>query len=87
MADAIADLNAAVAALTTEVSGAADQIKAETAKILDLIANPPASGVDPAAVEAAVGTITTLAGSLHDAVAAAQGALNPPAPVDTPPTA
>ncbi len=87
MVDAIADLNAAVAALTTEVSGAADQIKAETAKILDLIANPPSTGVDPAAVEAAVTSINSLAAGLHEAVSAAQGALNPPAPVDTPPTA
>ncbi len=81
MADALADLTASVAALTVEVTGAADQIKAETAKILELLANPPITGVDPAAVEAAVSSINTLAGGLHDAVAAAQGSLNPaPAP-------
>ncbi len=84
MADALADLTASVAALTVEVTGAADQIKAETAKILELLANPPITGVDPAAVEAAVTSINTLAGGLHDAVAAAQGVLNPaPAPEPT----
>ncbi len=87
MADALADLTAAVTAISASVTEAGDQIKAETAKILDLLANPPATGVDPVAVEAAVTSINTLASGLHDAVTAAQGALNPapaPAPVDVP---
>ncbi len=87
MADALADLTAAVAAISASVTEAGDQIKAETAKILELLAAP--AGVDPAAVEEAVAGINTLAGSLHDAVAAAQGALAPapvvePAPVEAP---
>ncbi len=91
MADALADLTAAVTAISASVTEAGDQIKAETAKILDLLANPPATGVDPVAVEAAVTSINALAGGLHDAVVTAQGALAPapapepvPAPVEAP---
>ncbi len=81
MADALADLTAAIAGLATEVSGGVAQIQAETAKILELVNNPPITGIDPAAVEAAVASITTISSGLHDAVAAAQGSLNPaPAP-------
>ncbi len=85
MADEVAHLTDAVTAITTAVTEAGNQIKAETAKILELVANP--TGVDPVSVEAAAQSISALASGLHDAVTAAQSALNPPAPapvVDAP---
>lgn len=78
MADEVAHMTAAVAGLAAEVVATADQMKAETTKILELLANPPSTGVDPAAVEEAVRGINGLAGNLHDAVAAAQAALATP---------
>ncbi len=77
MADEVSHLTDAVTAISASVTEATTQMQAETAKILDLIANPPSTGVDPVAVEAAAQSISGLASGLHDAVAAAQGALNP----------
>ena len=75
------DLNAAVAALTTAVSAAVDEIKTETQNILDALKAQTPTGVDPDAVEAAANTINALAAKLNDAVSSAQPALTPaPAP-------
>ena len=76
------DLNAAVAALTTAVSAAVDEIKTETQNILDALKAQTPSGVDPDAVEAAANTINALAAKLNDAVSSAQPALTP-APAST----
>jgi hypothetical protein len=59
------DLNAAVAALTTAVSAAVDEIKTETQNILDALKAQTPSGVDPDAVEAAANTINALAAKLQ----------------------
>jgi hypothetical protein len=76
------DLNAAVAALTTAVSAAVDEIKTETQNILDALKAQTPTGVDPDAVEAAANTINALAAKLNDAVSSAQPALTP-APAST----
>ena len=76
------DLNAAVAALTTAVTSAVDEIKTETQNILDALKAQTPSGVDPDAVEAAANTVNALAAKLNDAVSSAQPALTP-APTST----
>jgi division protein CdvB (Snf7/Vps24/ESCRT-III family) len=76
------DLNAAVATLTTAVTGAVDEIKTETQNILDALKAQTPTGVDPDAVESAANTINALAAKLNDAVSSAQTALTP-APATT----
>jgi hypothetical protein len=78
------DLNASVAALTTAVTAAVDEIKTETQNILDALRAQTPSGVDPDAVEAAANTINALAAKLNDAVSSAQSALTPPASTEPP---
>ena len=79
------DLNAAVAALTTAVSAAVDEIKTETQNILGALKAQTPSAVDPDAVETAANTINTLAAKLKDAVSSARSALTPaPAVVGSP---
>jgi hypothetical protein len=51
------DLNAAVAALTTAVTRAVDEIKTETQNILDAPKAQTPTNVDPDAVESAANTI------------------------------
>src|SRR5262249_33553462 len=82
------DLNAAVAALTSAVTGAVDEIKTETQNILDALKAQTPTGVDPDAVESAANTINALAAKLNDAVSSAQSALvpSPPPGPDAPPT-
>src|SRR6185295_7699733 len=78
------DLNAAVAALTTAVTSAVDEIKTETQNILDALQAQTPTGVDPDAVESAANTINALAAKLNDAVSSAQSTLTPaPAPTGT----
>jgi division protein CdvB (Snf7/Vps24/ESCRT-III family) len=81
------DLAAAVAKLTTTVSTAVDEIKAETVKILDEVSVHEQVGIDPAAVEDAADNINSLAARLSDAVSSARSALSPapPAPADSAP--
>ena len=81
------DLAAAVAKLTTTVSTAVDEIKAETVKILEEVSVHEQVGIDPAAVEDAADNINSLAAKLSDAVSSARSALSPapPAPADSAP--
>ena len=85
MAHALDDVAAAVAKLTTAVSTAVDEIKAETAKILEEVSVHEQVGIDPAAVEDAADNINSLAARLSDAVASARSALPPalPAPANS----
>ena len=75
MAHALDDVAAAVAKLTTAVSTAVDEIKAETAKIFEEVSVHEQVGIDPAAVEDAADNINSLAARLSDAVASARSAL------------
>jgi len=70
------DLAAAVAKLTTAVSIAVDEIKAETGKILEEVSVHEQIGIDPAVVEDAADNINSLAARLSDAVSSARSALS-----------
>lgn len=72
----LTDLTDAMTAITTSVGNAVTEINA----LADTIKN---NAQDPAAIEAAVGNLKTLASNLDSAVSSAQTPQTPPA---TPPT-
>ena len=75
MANELADLNAAFAAVSAAVTSATAEMTALANQVIVLAKAP--SGIDPAAVEAVAQSMNILAGNLSTAVAAAVAAVAP----------